>query len=66
MFKFNFDVEDAEAFNDLALDNLEFGQGSQSSLQSESEPFTEHTLNRLVRHQSIFLTATIPLKKRIT
>ena len=54
MFKFNFDVEDAEAFNDLALDNLEVGQGSQCTPQSKSEPFTEHTLNQLVRPQSIF------------
>ena len=53
MFKFNFDIEDAEDIDDLVsaseIDNLEPAQGSQNISDSDLEPFTEHTLNQLVR-----------------
>jgi hypothetical protein len=64
MFKFNFDIEDAGDIEEPSLanksNNLECAQESLNAFESESEPFTEHTLIQLVRLQFIFLTATMP------
>ena len=64
MFKFNFDIEDAEDIDDLVsageTDNLEPpDQGSQNTSDFELEPFTEHTLNQLVRPQSLIPTTAL-------
>ena len=62
MFKFNFNLEDAEDIDNLVPesgpDNLEPDQELQDTTESELEPFTEHTLNQLVCPQSI--TPTTP------
>lgn len=53
MFKFDFHIEDAEDIHDLApgseLDDSDLVQGCWSPFCPELEPFTEHSINQLVR-----------------
>jgi len=57
MFKFDFDLEDAEDIDNLVsgngVDNLE---RFKNATESELELFTEHNLNQLVCPQSIIST----------